>query len=181
MTKLLIAISCVLFVSADLIAQKSLTVLPPAHVSALQDFLTKNTDLEFLSEGRLDRKSLASMRKEFGAQLTPYYRAADFNRDGVLDFASILVKKGPPSEDQGPGLATTHRYRHSLSVVIFNGQKGGGYRVAHIEKTTGPLVSFLRVTTDRKRRLYFAVYETDEHFILTPSGNGYVVEYLPSV
>jgi hypothetical protein len=177
MTKLLIAISCLLFVPADLMAQKSITLLPGAHVSALQDFLTKNPNLEFLSERRMDSKSLASMRKHFGAQLKPYYCVADLNRDGVLDFASILIKKGPPSEDQGPGLASTHRYRHNLTVVIFNGQKRGGYRVAHVEKTTGPLVSFLRVTTNKKRRLYFAVYETDEHFILSPSGNGYVVEY----
>jgi hypothetical protein len=176
MTKFLMAFSLLLFVPAELLSQKSITGLPRAHATALQEFLTKNTDLEFLAEGRMDQKSLASMRKSFGATLTPYYRAGDFNRDGVLDFASILVKKGPPSEDLGPGLATTHRYRHNLTVVIFNGQKGGGYRAAFIEKTSGPLVSFLNVTTDKRKRLYFAVYETDEHFVMSPSANGYVVE-----
>jgi hypothetical protein len=32
-------------------------------------------------------------------------------------------------------------------------------------------------TSEKPKRLYFGVYETDKHFIMTPAGNGYLVEY----
>jgi len=177
MIKSALALFCFLLLPAELLAQKSVSELPHAHSSALQEFLTKRPDLKFLSEQEMDRASLQDMRKNFGARLTPYYRTGDFNRDGILDFAMILVKEGPPSRDLGPDIDETHRHRHSLTVVIFNGQKRGGYRAAFVKNITGPLVSFLYVTFEKRKQLYFAVYETDEHFIMSPAGNGYVVEY----
>src|SRR5215510_10415692 len=106
-------------------AQKRISDLPPAQAAAVQKYLAQQPTLEFLSESRMDQASLKSMRETFGARLTPYYLAGDFNRDGVKDFAMILIKQGPPSEDQGPGLAKTHRYRHEMAIVVFNGLSNG--------------------------------------------------------
>lgn len=163
----------------SVLAQKSVSELHPAHASALHAFITKHPELQFLSERELDKQILKDMRKNFGPRLTPYYRQGDFNHDGVQDFAMILAKEGPPSKDLGPDLAESHRYRHDIAVVIFNGQKRGGFKVAFVKNTDAPLVCFLYVTFERRKRLYFAVYETDEHFIMAPAGNGYLVEYEP--
>ena len=127
----------------------------------------------------MDKQILNDMRKNFGPHLKPYYRTGDFNHDGVQDFAMILAKEGPPSEDLGPDLDETSRYRHDITVVIFNGQKSGRYNVAFVKNTKAPLVCFLYVTFEKRKRLYFAVYETDEHFIMAAAGNGYLIEYEP--
>jgi hypothetical protein len=161
------------------VAQMSVSELPPAHASALQGFLTKHSELQFLSEREMDRETLKDMRKNFEARLTPYYRTSDFDRDGIQDFAMILAKEGPPSEDLGSDIAETHRYRHDITVVIFDGQRRGGYKAAFVKNTTAPLVCFLYVTHEKKKRLYFAVYETDEHIVMSPAGKGYIVEYEP--
>jgi hypothetical protein len=124
----------------------------------------------------MNKEILTDMRKNFDARLNPYYRVGDFNRDGIRDFAMILANEGAP-KDLGSTLAETHRYHHEIAVVIFNGQQKGGFRVAFVKKTTAPLVSFLHETPGKRKRLYFAVYETDEHFFMSPAGNGYLVEY----
>jgi hypothetical protein len=160
-------------------AQRSLANLNPAHAASLEKFIRQRSHLTFLSEKEIDQQTLKDMRKNFGARLTPFYRVGDFNGDRLQDFAVILATVGAPPDDQGPGLAQTHRFRHQLSVVIFNGQKKGGYRVAFEKKITAPLVCFLYQTFEKRKKLYFAVYETDEHFIMTPAGTGYRVEYEP--
>ncbi|MDQ2975558.1 MAG: hypothetical protein M3R69_09130 [Acidobacteriota bacterium] len=179
MVKLTLTLLCLLLLPLSIAAQKSVSELPPAHASALQEFLSKHSELQFLSEREMDKETLKDMRKNFGARLTPYYRTGDFNRDGIQDFAMILAKEGPPSEDLGPDIAETHRYAHDITVVIFNGQKKGGFKASFEKNTTGPLVCFLYSTYEKKKRLYFAVYETDEHFIMSPAGRGYIVEYEP--
>lgn len=158
-------------------AQKNVADLSPAHASAVQQFIRRQPQLEFLSERSMDPAILKDMRKNFGARLNPFYCVGDFNRDSIQDFAVILAKEGPPSEDLGPSLAETHRYRHEIAIVIFNGQKSGGYKVAFVKNTTAPLACFLYQTFEKRKRLYFAVYETDEHFIMAPAGHGYLVEY----
>lgn len=166
-----------MFLAAN--AQKSVADLKPAHAAALETYLRQQPHLEFLSETKINHESLKGMRQTFGASLTPFYRAGDFNRDGLPDFAVVLATKGARPVDQGPNLAETHRYHHSLLVVIFNGQRRGGYRVAFERKTTAPLVSFLAETSQKPKKLYFAVYETDEHFVMAPARNGYRVESQP--
>lgn len=158
-------------------AQKSVSDLKPLHAAALEKFIRQRPHLEFLSEMEIDQATLKDMRKNFGTPLTPFYRIGDFNQDGIQDFALILATEGTPAEDAGPDLAETHRYRHELSVVIFNGQKKGGYRVAFEKKVMAPLVCFLFETFEKRKKLYFAVYGTDEHFIMAPAGACYLVEY----
>jgi hypothetical protein len=157
-------------------AQKKISDLPPAQAAAVEKYLTQHANLEFLPESRMDQGILRDMRKTFGPRLTPYYRAGDFNHDGLQDFAVILVEQGPPSQDQGAGLAKTHRYRHDIAIVIFNGQKNSEYRVAFQEKTTAPLVCLLTESSGKRKRLSFGIYETDEQFSIYPSGNGYRVQ-----
>ena len=174
--KINLTVLCIGLFSITAQAQKSVADLKPAHAAALETFMRQRPHLEFLSEQRMNQETLKDMRKNFGASLTPFYRAGDFNHDGLQDFAVVLATKGARPADQGPGLAETHRYQHEVSVVIFNGQRKGGYRVAFEKKTSAPLVSFLSETSQRPKRLYFAVYETDEHFMMVPAGAGYRVE-----
>jgi hypothetical protein len=172
----LLTVLFLLFLTVDANAQKTLSELPPAHASALQQFLTKHDGLEFLSETVCDQAILKDMRKNFGTRFTPYYRTGDFNRDGVPDFAMILAKQGGPIGDQGSDISETHRYLYDLTIVIFNGRRGT-YTPVFVKTTKAPLVSFLNLTFEKKRRLTFGVYETDDGFIMTPAGKGYIIEY----
>jgi hypothetical protein len=174
--KITSSILCLLLLQLSAAAQKTLSDLPPAHTSALQEFIVRRPSLEFLSEKQMDEESLKGIREHFGAGLMPYYRRGDFNHDGVQDFAMILAREGPLSEQEGVN-SPPHRYRYPITVVIFNGQKKGGYKVAFVKDTDAPLVCFLNVTSEKRKRLGFGVFETDEHFIMTPAGKGYLIEY----
>ena len=170
---ILITLILLLFINGN--AQRSVSDLPRLQAAALKQFLTKHDDLQFLSETVCDQDVLKDMRKNFGAQFRPFYRTGDFNRDGVIDFAMILVKEGGPSSDQGAAIAETHRYLHDVTIVIFNGV-AGTYKAAFVRRTKAPLVCFLNLTSEKKKRLTFGVYESDDGFIITPAGKGYIVE-----
>lgn len=165
---LLVLLSC------DAHAQKSISDLPPAHASALKEFLSKQKNLVLLSEEAYDQSILKDMRKFFGARLKPSYRSGDFNRDGVQDFAVILLKEGSPPKDQGSGIAESHRYLHDVTVVIFNGT-AGAYKPVFVKATQAPLLCLLNLNS--QKRLTFGVYETDEGFSMTPVRGGYRIQY----
>jgi hypothetical protein len=158
-------------------AQKSVSELPPAHASALQQFLSAHPGLEFLSERSYDQEYLKWMRESFGTRFTPFYQKGDFNRDGRQDFAMVLAKDTPPKEDLD--LGESHRFRYDVTVVIFNGLNGGAYKAAFVKNITAPLVCFINISQEKKKRLYFGVYETHEGFIMTSAGKGYIAEDLP--
>jgi hypothetical protein len=176
LNKIVITLLLLLLLPLDSAAQKSVSQLLLAHASALQQFLSGHPDLDFLSESGCDRDSLRDMRKHFGARFMPYYRVGDFNRDGRQDFALVLVKDVPPKED--PGLADTHRFQYEVTVVVFNGLRGGGYKAVFVKNTTAPLVCFLAMSREKRPKLYFAIYETDAGFVMTPAGQGYIAEGL---
>ena len=94
-----LSIIFILIFGLSVLEQKTVADLKPAHAVALEEFLSKNKDYRFLSEKVLDADYLKEMRKYF-KNLKPYYNVADFNHDGVLDFALILAKKGE-IKDQG--------------------------------------------------------------------------------
>ena len=121
MVKIALTFLCLLLLPLFVAAQKSVSELPPAHASALQEFLTKHPELQFLSEREMDKETLKDMRKNFGARLTPYYRTGDFNRDGIQDFAMILAKEVsfPKMPSSLEILAFTHTARHT-SPASFN-------------------------------------------------------------
>jgi hypothetical protein len=175
MKKIALSLLCVLLSPLYCAAQKSVADLLPAHASALQEFLTSRPELDFMSERLIDRDYLKYMREHMGARFTPYYQKGDFNQDRLQDFAVILVKDAPPEED--PDLADTHRFRYQVTVVIFNGSRGGKYKAAFVKNTTAPLVCFINTTGAKKKRLYFGVFETDETFGMAPAGKGYIAEY----
>jgi hypothetical protein len=171
-----ILILLLLLSSLNVAAQKSVSQLAPAHASALQQFLSEHSDLDFLSERDCDREALKGMREHFGARFMPFYRVGDFNYDGRQDFALVLAKDTPPKED--PDLADTHRFQYEVTVVVFNGLRRGGYKAVFIKNTTAPLVCFLAMSQEKRSKLYFAIYETDAGFVITPAGQGYIAEAL---
>lgn len=181
MKKTLLSIAHVTFASfivcsIPVFAQRTVADLKPSHAVALERFLSKNKDYGFLSEKVLDADYLKRMREYF-KRLKPYYAVGDFNRDSVEDFALVLSKKGEV-EDQGEGMAETHRYNHSLAVIIFNGVKKGGFRQAFLEDLKVPTACFINVTDGKKKELYFGVFESDaDTFTMTPVGRGYIIEY----
>ena len=172
---IVLIVSFMLCLTPRVNAQKSVSDLPPSHAAALQQFLAKHAGLEFLSETVTDQSILKDMRKNFGVRFTPFYRSGDFNNDRVPDFAMILVKEGGPIGDQGVGIAETHRHLYDLTVVIFNGA-GKTYTPAFVKTTKAPRVCFLNTANEKRKRLTFGVYETDEGFIMTPAGKGYTVQ-----
>lgn len=172
MKEIALSLLCLLSLPVVVAGQKSVSELAPAHASALQEFLTSRPELKFLSEKSIDQNYLKHMRKDLGARLTPFYRKGDFNGDGKQDFALILAREGRP-EDQGPDIAASHRYRHPMAIVIFNGITRRAYKPVFTKNITAPLVCFLNTTGGKKKRLSFGVYETDESFTMTPAGQGY--------
>jgi hypothetical protein len=174
--KIHLSVLMILVFAVCCFGQKSVAELKPAHAIALEEFLSKNKDYQFLSENVIPDEELKYMRKDFGKNFKPYYIVGDFNSDKILDFALILSKKGEP-KDNGESFAETHRFDYPIAIVIFNGTKSGGFRKAFIEDTEAPLPCFLNLSYEKKKRLTFGVYETDAGFLLTPIGKGYVVEY----
>jgi hypothetical protein len=172
-----LSLLCILIIQLCAVAQKSVSDLPPAHASVLQEFLTSNPGLDFLSERNINYDYVKYMREHMGARFTPFYQRGDFNQDGRQDFAMILLKDAPPKRD--PDLAESHQYQYQVTVVIFNGSRGGKYKVAFVRNVTAPLVCFINTMREKRTRLYFGVFETDEAFTMTPAGKGYIVEYEP--
>jgi hypothetical protein len=154
--------------------QKAVASLPRAHAVALQRFLATHPNWEFLSDENCDPDAVRFGRKEFGASFTPYYRQGDFNRDGRPDFAMVLVEDTPPRVD--PGRGESDRPDFNLVIVVFNGQRKGGYRPVFVKRTVAPLACFLGLTYEKKRRLDFGIFETCAGFIMTPVGDGYILE-----
>lgn len=158
------------------VAQKSVASLRPAHAAALQEYLAKHPRLDFMPESVCDRGSLKAMREHFGSQFAPFYTVGDFNYDGRQDFALVLVKAGAPRVDTT--LGEPHRYRYDVRVVVFNGAGGDRYRPAFERDYDAPLVCFLALSRERRSKLYFAIFETDDGFVMTPAGRGYIAEAL---
>ncbi len=153
--------------------QKTVADLKLSHAIALEQFLSKNKDYGFLSENVMDAEDMKFIRQYLGKTLKPYYNTADYNKDGVMDFALIVSKKGTPKQAEDGDY-----FIHSLAVVIFNGIKKGGFRQAFIENVEVPLNCFLRLSDDKKKQLYFGVTETDaDTMIFTPVGKGYIIEF----
>ena len=98
----------------------------------------------------------------FGRNFKPYYQTGDFNRDGIRDFAVILLT-GRNVNDPNSG----------MHVVVFNGVKGGKYRVAHIEHEEFSTALFINTS---RNKLYVGVMETDSAGCFVPAGRGYIVE-----
>ena len=146
------------------VAQKSVTEYTPAQRTALQAFIAKNPKYRFIPETWFEEGTLKAARVEwgFGRNFKPYYQVGDFNRDGIRDFAVILLT-GEKISDPDSG----------MHVIVFNGAKGGSYRVAHIEHEDFSPALFIRVD---RNALHVGVMETDSAGCFVPAGRGYIVE-----
>ena len=174
--KYLFSLLCVFVFSIFCFSQNTVVDLKPPHAAALEEFLSKNKDYQFLSSKVIDAEYFKFIRESFGKTFEPYYRIADFNNDRVTDFAMILSRKGEKKESGAT--SEEHKYDYPLAVVIFNGDKKGTFTKSFIENIEAPLVCFLNVQGTKKKRLYFGVFETDaDTRIFTPTGKGYIVEY----
>jgi len=157
---LTILLSLFIFVTTEVHAQMSVTELTTAQRNSLQEFLSANSQLRFIPETWFDEENLryARYRWGLGRDFRPYYQSVDFNGDGKMDFALILLNS---------------RMRQ-LSIVVFNQIPGNTYRVAHIENV-GEFHSSLFITHNRGRLMY-GVLETSICGIFIPAGRGYIVE-----
>ena len=172
-----VAILCVLLVaSGSVFGQASVRDLSPSHATELETYLSKNKQNTFRSENIVDDDYLKYMRESLGAKLTPNYVVGDFNGDRIKDFAVLLNRDGTPTNlPTSANASKEHFPDHPLTLVVFNGVKGGKFRVAFTQNLDGPKAAFISMTTARKKRLYYGVFETDSDiFSLVPSGNGYV-------
>ena len=174
--KLILSSLCVFILSALCFGQKTVADLKPSHATALEQFLSKNKEYQFLSSKVIDAEYMKFIRESFGKTFAPYYRVADFNLDKIADFAVILSRKGERKENGAT--SEEHKYDYPLAVVIFNGNKNGTFTKAFVEDIEAPLVCFLNVEGTKKKTIYFGVFESDaDTRIFTPVGKGYIVEY----
>lgn len=177
--KLYLTIILTLVLSFNAFGQKDIAALNPKHAVALKQFLSRNKNYQFLSERFFDQAELKEFRKHGGKNAKPYYAVGDFNSDGAVDFALILSRKGKRTS-HGGSAGSPWEFDYPLSVVIFNGNKRGGFTPAFVHNLEVPYVSLLNVEgSGRKRRLYFGVYASDaDTMSFSPKGKSYTIEYL---
>lgn len=174
--KLILASLCIFILPVLGFGQKAVANLKPSHAIALEQFLSKNKDYQFLSSKVIDAEYMKFIRESFGKTFEPYYQVADFNRDKSEDFAVILSRKGERKESGAT--SEEHKYDYPLAVVIFNGNKNGTFTKVFAEDVEAPLVCFLNVDRTKKKTIYFGVFESDaDTRIFTPVGKGYIIEY----
>ena len=144
--------------------QKSVTEYTRAQRAALQAFIARNSNYQFMPETWFEEATLKAARTEsvFGKSFKPYYQTGDFNRDGKRDFAVILLSGKSVSDPKS-----------RMHVVVFNGLKGGSYRLAHIEHEDFSTALFIGVN---RNTLFVGVMETDSTGCFVPAGRGYIVE-----
>lgn len=157
--------------------QRTVAALQPAHASALEEFLSKNKTHRFRPEHFLDKDYLRDMRKYFRKGFMPYYCYGDFNNDKIDDFAIILSRDGEP-KSSGDEI-NEHNPDFPLTVLVFNGQKKGGFKVAFTEDLYGPNAAFINYEIEKgKKILYYGIFETDsDTFIMRPAGKGYIIDF----
>ncbi len=145
-------------------AQKSVTEYTSAQRAALQSVISKKPLYKFIPETWFEEGSLMGARNDwgFGKNFKPYYQTGDFNRDGKLDFAVVLLK-GKNVEDEDWG----------MDVIVFNQVSGKTYKVAHVEHEDFSERLFIKAD---KNVLYVGVMETDSLGCFVPAGDGYIVE-----
>src|SRR6266404_7003229 len=87
------------------VAQRSVTEYTPAQRAALERFLSRNPGYQFIPETWFDEAVLKSAKNDWGIgkNFKPYFQEGDFNRDGLRDFAVILLT-GKNAKDPKSGL-----------------------------------------------------------------------------
>lgn len=160
-------------ISAPTEVADSLANLPEQQRIALQEYLRVHPDFRFIHETAFGKGALEWFRTEpyFGPTFHPYYRSGDFNHDGKVDFAVIVV--GRPTTEVDYSVANSIEYH--LRVLVFNGSSTG-YKLRLEEPVDAPLIAFIHVPPEGGD-LFFGVSESDAYcFILAPTGQGYTAK-----
>lgn len=128
----------------------------------LKRWLAKRTWLRPATEGDCtDKSNLALMRRELGKNVHPYYSVADFNGDGLDDFAVLLIVKG----------------KDEAALAVFNApfrKAAPAYFERGFEQMGNLYIAF---NYTAKNRLYLGVFESDYYCMtLIPKGNQYTYE-----
>jgi hypothetical protein len=174
--KLILTLSCIFILSGLCFGQKAVADLKPLHATALEQFLSKNKEYQFLSSNVIDAEYMKFIRESSGKTFEPYYQVGDFNQDKIADFAVILARKG--KRKASGATSKEHKYDYPLAVVIFNGNKNGTFRKAFVENIEAPLVCFLSIKGTKKKTICFGVFETDSNTrIFKPVGKGYITKH----
>ena len=64
---------------------------------------------------------------------------------------------------------------HKLAIIIFNGDKKGGFTKSFIKNVEAPPACFINF---EDKQLYFGVFEADaDTTIFEPVGKGYITKY----
>ena len=128
--------------------------------ATLQNFISTHSQYQFIPETWFDESTLKAIRYEwgFGKNYKPYFQSNDFNKDGIKDFAVILLNSDDNSK---------------AAVVVFNGLRNGSFRFVHLEKE--PFESELGLSFQNKS-LNVLVFESDNMGCFISSGKGYIVE-----
>jgi hypothetical protein len=136
------------------------------HRAVVQKWLTLNNELRLPTNGDITNKeALRRERETRGKTYYPFYAVGDFNRDGREDFAVILVSR-------------RGRYRNTnpFAVAVFNGpfgRAGSSSRPAFFE--AGFDSSDWLFFRPDDRLLLIGPPESDNCFILKPSGRKYII------
>lgn len=92
--------------------------LKTAHQAVLKDYLGNQANLRPAQVTDCKNNfGLDSLRQNAGKSAHPFYAVADFNRDKISDFAVVLYDSTKAADAR-------------FIVLIFNGTKSGGYKIA---------------------------------------------------
>jgi hypothetical protein len=149
-----------IFLSLTSLCQRSTTEFTNMQRVTLQKFISTHNQYHFIPETWFDEATLKAIRYEwgFGKKYKPYFQSNDFNKDGIKDFAVILLNSNK---------------QNFAVVVVFNGLKNGTYKFAHLEKEE--FQSELGLSFQGKQ-LNVLVFETCNMGCFIPAGKGYIVE-----
>jgi hypothetical protein len=142
---------------------QQLRVLSAGQRAALSDWLSQHSDYRLAASVDCGcDKSIADERHDgfFGvpmANYEPYLLTSDFNRDGLPDFAVVVLKKGGKA-DEG-------------KLLIFNGQPAGGASLAFSTNVSAPDEG-LFLTAEDSTILYGFFYSEGCEY--EPKGTTYV-------
>jgi len=140
--------------------------LPSEHAAAVKNHIGGKTNLRPAQISDCKNKfGLDSLRQSAGKGAHPYYAAADFNRDKIMDFVVVLYDSNKKADAR-------------FTILIFNGSKSGAFKLA--STTTGADLRQGGIWTDgfgtdtAKTSVTAGVYETDDCIWLEWENGKYV-------
>jgi hypothetical protein len=133
------------------------------HKTVLQRWLTNRPELRpATDEDCKNELGLRDARKN-NKNYHPYYVTGDFNSDGRLDFAVVLIDERKSDENKA-------------ALLVFNGPLSANTTAAYFEDKMDLFGVNLFFFTDRPKpyRLLVGPFNSDSGFILEPRGKGYI-------